>query len=181
MLQEFRALPTVAPFTSCPLLYGTHPDVGLGIVVGCSYLARLVAHVLHDLADTVLCLLWIIGSAVVEVNDLLPLGSNVLWGKFDVYGEANTAGSLPPGSAAPTAADLVQTAGGGWALVTTESKDKGRYVVRLEGLDHFLGKDRPRHGSAGVGGNGVGVDVVLVTLESEGTGETEDAAFLEAC
>lgn len=141
-------------------------------------LADTVLHVGHDLLNAVGGLLGVVGTGV-EGDDIVPVLDNLLWGKRDVDGEAVTTRALPPGLAAPTGADLVETTSGLLGnLVAAEGKDKGSDVVGLEGLDELLGKDGLGHGSTSVGGNGVDIDVVLGTLESNGAGETKDGAFL---
>ena len=116
--------------------------------------------------------------AAVEGNDVLPVLDHLLGGQGHVDGEAVASGALPAGLAGPAAADLVQSTGGVRYLVAGESQDEGCNVVGLEGLDELLGQDGSRHGRAGVGGNGVDVDVVLEALKSESAGEAENSAFL---
>lgn len=103
---------------------------------------------------------------------------DLLRNQLHVDGEAMTAGSLPAGLAAPTAADLVESASRLGAAVAAESEDERRNIVGLEGLDHLLGHDGGGHLSAGVGGDGVDVDVVLLALNGSGTRESKDTAFL---
>lgn len=119
-----------------------------------------------------------IRTAIVKVDNLLPLLDDLLRHQRHVDGEAVAAGSLPSSLADPTAADLVQAASGVGALVAAEGEDKGSNVVRLEGIDHLLGHDGGGHGSAGVGGNGVDVDAVLEALEGQSAGEAKNTAFL---
>lgn len=138
----------------------------------------LVLHVGHDLLQAVLSLLGVVCAAIVEVDDLLPVLNNLLRNQGNVNGEAVATGSLPSGLADPTAADLVQAAGGVRALVAAESEDKRSNVVGLEGVNHLLRHDGGGHGGTGVGSNGVDVDAVLEALESKGTREAENTAFL---
>lgn len=148
--------------------------------VDCSYLVNTVIQVGHNLADGIRSLLGVVHVLALKVDNVLPGLENLLGHQRLVDGEAVAAGALPAGAAAPAAADLVQVTGRVGADVAAESQDEGGNVVRLEGLDHLLGHDRAGHGSAGIGGNGVDVDVVLGTLESQGTREAEDTAFLRS-
>src|SRR6187549_3804813 len=138
-----------------------------------SYLG-LVLHIRHDLLKAVLWLLWVVGTAV-KGDDFAPVLGDLLRSERDVDREAVSAGSLPPGLAAPSAAHLVEApcrvAG---KLFSAQSEHKGRNVVRLEGLHHLLGQDGPGHGSAGVGGDGVDIDVVLEAFQRQCSGEAED-------
>lgn len=143
-----------------------------------SYLARLVLHVGHDALEAISRAVGVVGTSVVEVGDAGPLRANGLRGEDNVDGESGTAGALPAGAADPAGADLVEATGGVGGLVAGEENDEGCYVVGLEGLDHLLGHDGAGHGSSGVGGDGVDVDVVLGTLTGKGAGETKDTAFL---
>ena len=147
---------------------------------GSSYLARaLVLHVGHDLGKGILGLGGVVGT-LVEGDDILPVLDNLLRGQGHVDGEAVAAGALPPGGTNPAAADFVEAASGVLGnLVAAESKDKRSNVVGLEGLDELLGEDGLGHGGTSVGGDGVDEDVVLGTLEGDGTGEAKDGAFLE--
>lgn len=138
----------------------------------------LVLHVGHDLLQAVLSLLGMIRTAIIKVEDLLPLLDNLLRYQRYVNGEAVASASLPSSLTDPAAADLIQAASGVGALVAAEGEDKGSNVVGLEGIDHLLGHDGGGHGSAGVGGNGVDVDAVLEALESQSTGEAKNTAFL---
>lgn len=118
-------------------------------------------------------------GAGVEGDNVVPVLDDLLGGKRNVDGEAVAESALPPGLAAPTGADLVETTSGVLGdLVGAEGKDKGSNVVGLEGLNKLLGKDGLGHGSTGVGGDGVNIDVVLGTLEGNGAGEAKDGAFL---
>lgn len=147
----------------------------------CSYLglaAALVLHVGHDLAQAVLGLLGVV-SPLVKSDDVLPLLEDSLGGERDIDGEAVTTGPLPPGTANPTAADLVQTTGRVFGyLVAAESEDNGCDIVGLESLDKLLWENCPGHGGTSVGGNRVDIDVVLDTLEGQSTGQAKDGAFL---
>jgi len=119
----------------------------------------------------------VVGTAV-EGNNVLPVIDNLLGDEGDIHREAVAASSLPASLTAPAASDLVQTAIRSRALVTAESKDKRSNVVGLESLDHLLGHDGGGHGSTSVGGDGVDVDAVLVTLKSKSAREAEDTTFL---
>lgn len=141
-------------------------------------LAGTVLHVRHDLLDAVRSLLGVVRAGV-EGDDIVPVLDDLLGGKRNVDREAVAESALPPGLAAPTGADLVETASGVLGnLVAAEGKDKGSNVVGLEGLDELLGKDGLGHGSTSVGSDGVDIDVVLGTLEGNGAGEAKDGAFL---
>jgi len=119
----------------------------------------------------------VVGPAV-KRNDVVPVLDNLLGGKGHIDGEAVASGALPPGLANPAAANLVKATGRVGDLVAGKSEDERSNVVRLEGLDELLGKDGLGHSSAGIGGNGVDIDVVLGTLKGEGAGEAQNGAFL---
>ena len=138
-----------------------------------------VLEVRHHLLHAVRGLLGVISTAIVEVGDLGPVLEDLFRNQFNVYWERSSARPLPSRLTAPAAANLVQLAG--WPLgnlVAAESQDEGGDIVRLEGLDQFFGQNASGHLSASVGGDGVCVDVVLGTFQSERTGEPEDTGFL---
>jgi hypothetical protein len=146
---------------------------------GTSYLllTRLILSILHNLANAVIRLLRVI-RPLIERHDILPLLEHRLGRQRLVDGEAVAAGALPPRAALPAAADLVEPTGGRRAGVAAEGEHQGRDVVGLEGLDELLGEDGASHLGAGVGGDGVDVDVVLGAFEGEGAAKAEDGAFL---
>ena len=122
-----------------------------------------------------------VSTAVIEVGDLVPVLAHLLGGQLDVHGEPVAAGTLPASGREPAATTLVQALGTSTRhYVGAKEHHQRSDVVRLEGLDHLLGHDRPGHVSTCVGGNGVDLDVVLGTLKSQGTGETKNTKFLHS-
>ena len=119
----------------------------------------------------------VIGTAVVEVRDALPILEDSLRGKLDIDGEAVTAGTLPPSSSEPSRAHLIEAPGRYGSLVGNKQNDKRCVVVGLKGLNNLLGHDGAGHLGTGVRSNGVDEDVVLLALESKRLGETEDTAL----
>ena len=151
-------------------------DVALALVSAIT----TVAHVCHDLLSTSLAILGVVSTAVVEVGNLLPLLDDLLGGELDVHGESVAASALPAGGREPAATALVQTLGASARYhVGAKEDNQGSDVVGLEGLDHLLRHDGSGHISTGVGGNGVDLDVVLGTLESQGTRESKNTKFLQ--
>lgn len=138
-----------------------------------------VLNVCHNFPDRVLRLGGVVRLAV-KGDNILPVLDNLLRDKGDIDGEAVAGGSLPSGLSAPAAADLVEAAGGVGALIAAEGEDERSNVVGLEGLDHLLWHDGGGHGCAGVGGDCVDKDVVLVAFEGEGAREAENTAFLNS-
>jgi hypothetical protein len=143
-----------------------------------SYLARaLVLGVGQDLLQALLGLGRVVG-ALVKSDNAVPDLDDILGGQRLVDGEAVAAGPLPAGGANPAAADLVKAAGRVGHLVAAQGQHDRGDVLGLESLDELLGKDGAGHGGTGIGSDGVDVDVVLGTLEGQGTAEAEDGAFL---
>ena len=148
------------------------------VTLGLLLSAADVAHVGHDGLSTGSGVLGMVGTAIVEVDDLGPALINGLRGQLDIDGETVTARALPSGAAEPSATALEETLGDGLGeLVRAEGNNKGSNLVRLEGTDDLLGHDGGSHLSTSVGRDGVAADVVLGALNGKSTGETEDTEF----
>jgi hypothetical protein len=119
----------------------------------------------------------VVSSAIIEVGDALPLCKNCLRCELDVDREAVSTGALPPGCCEPARAHLVKSTGWLRGLVGHKKDNKRRIVVGLERLDDLFGHDGASKSSAGIGSDGVDVDVVLLALEGKRLGETEDTTL----
>jgi hypothetical protein len=148
-----------------------------------SYLTRttlFVVHVRHNAFQSILAVLRVVCSSVVEIRDFLPLLQDCFSSKLHVNWETVTSGSLPACSSNPTATDFKETTCRVLRnFVGAKSYNEWCYVVWLEGLDHFLRKNCSGHGSTSVGSNCVDINVVLCSLTSKCTRETKDTAFLK--
>src|SRR5699024_8648394 len=103
-----------------------------------------VAHVSHHLLRASLAILGVVSTAVIEVGDLVPVLEHLLGSQLDVHGEPVAAGTLPASGREPTATTLVQALGTcSGNHVGAKEHNQRSDVVRLEGLDHLLGHDRP--------------------------------------
>jgi hypothetical protein len=139
-------------------------------------LAR-VFHVGHDALETACIVKRMVRATIIKIVDLGPLLHDSFGCELDVDWEAVAASSLPSRSGEPAHTALVETASWLGRLVRAEQNNKRGHVVGLQTLDHLLGHDGARHSGAGVGCDGVDEDVVLLALESERLGETENTAL----
>ena len=58
-----------------------------------------------------------------------------------------------------------------------EVADNGCNKIGLESINHLLGPDGAGHGGAGGRGNNVGNDTVLLALDGQSLGETDDTSL----
>jgi hypothetical protein len=119
----------------------------------------------------------VVGTAVLEVGDALPVLEDLLRSELDIDGETVTASALPPCSGKPARAHLVEAASRYRSLVRDQQDNKRSIVVGLKSLNNLLRHDGAGHLCASVGGNGVDKDIVLLALQSKRLGETEDTAL----
>lgn len=113
-------------------------------------------------------------AAVLKVGDLGPLIGNVLRQEGLIDGEAVATGTLPTELADETGTDLEDGASLGGVLVA-EVLDQGSDHLGLQGGEHVWGKNSLGHAGGGHGGDNVAVNVVPLTLESQGLGQTDQS------
>jgi hypothetical protein len=148
------------------------------LVLGLRSCVRLVFQICHDLLRPGRWVLRMVRPTIIEIDDLLPLLLNRFRRELDVDRELCATRALPPRLTHPAGSDLKQSSRSGLGdFVRAQKKHSRSDVVGLESLHHLLGHDGAGHVRAGVGRDGVDVDVVLLAFSGKRPREAQDTAL----